>query len=217
MKVERKAVLKYEEKLRLDQYKFALRPDGPLSKALILVFTIVLYAPLYYFVRLFLCWLWDVQPWNGLESWFSIGSLTFVRPDAAYFACGLVLVGTGVFRLVRVTAENHAVRDPQSGAPQTLLTSGMYAKSRHPMYASFILLQAGFLLSLRSLPAMILAAIAAALQYANAYFEEKKFLVPAFREEYALYRETVKAMVLTKTEAAALLALALFSAAGFFL
>lgn len=208
-------MLKYEEKLHLGRR--GRRPGGLPQKIVGALCGIAGYILLYFLFQPLLAVIPDVRPWAGLAAWFSFGRAAFVKTDAAYFACGLILSVYGTLKLVQVTAENHASRSKGSDVPERLLTAGSYARARHPMYAAFIVLQSGFLLSLRSLDCLFLALVLAVFQYGNAYFEEKKVLVPAFGKEYALYRKNVKGMALTKAESAALASLTFFSLAGLIL
>lgn len=62
---------------------------------------------------------------------------------------------------------------------------------------------------------MIIALIVIIIQYANAVIEEKKQLIPIFKEEYNLYSKNVSRMLLTKSEITAFTLAALLSAVGF--
>lgn len=90
-----------------------------------------------------------------------------------------------------------------------------YAKVRHPMYGTFIILQAGFMLSLRSFVGIIIAFIVLIFQYANAVIEEKKQLIPIFWEEYRIYVKNVNRILLTKSEIIAFSLATLLSVVGF--
>jgi protein-S-isoprenylcysteine O-methyltransferase Ste14 len=107
------------------------------------------------------------------------------------------------------------VRNEKSNTPERLLVTGYYAKVRHPMYGTFIIMQAGFMLSLRSLDGIIIALIIIAVQFINAAIEEKKQLIPIFGEEYKTYAQNVGRMLLTRSEVIALCLVVFLSAVGF--
>ena len=68
------------------------------------------------------------------------------------------------------------------------------------MYGTFIILQAGFMLSLRSFIGMMVILIITAFQYINAKFEEKNDLIPLFGDEYRQYIKKVNRTLLTRAE-----------------
>lgn len=82
------------------------------------------------------------------------------------------------------------------------------------MYGTFIFINAGFLLSLRSLIGLILAILFMALQYFNAKFEEKRTLLPLFSKEYEEYIKKVPTTILSIKEFGVIVIFALFSIIG---
>jgi len=214
-------MLNYEKKLHFDQHyqklqeisAFARR--GGWHQAAALLLAAVCYAPLYYGAKYLLAPCPDLPLWQHTALWFWAGPVPVYLADVLYFACGFMLFCWGGIRLGAAGAQTpgkaHTV-----GARPTLLTGGIYAKVRHPMYSAFILLQSGFLLSLRSLAGLVLALLIVAGQYVNAAAEERRTLLPLFGETYTAYRAKVPRWLFRHGEAALLLLAILLSAAGLF-
>lgn len=208
-------MLKYEEKLHFDKYYNKLQSASVLHKVISLVCNVAGYIVLYYFIKYFLTSLPDFRPWSNFMPWFSFGGVLFSKIDLSYFTYGLILSCYGTIKLSKITIQNHSVRNEKSNTPKKLLATGYYAKVRHPMYGTFIIMQAGFMLSLRSLDGIIIALIIIAVQYINAAIEEKKQLISLFGEEYKLYIQNVGHLLLTKAEIITLMLLVLLSVVGF--
>lgn len=208
-------MLKYEEKLHLDRYYNKIQSANVLHKVIGLVCGAIGYVVLYYFIKYILISLPDFRPWSNFLPWFSFDGVLFSKIDLLYFICGLILICYGNVKLSAITIQNHSVRSEKSNSPEKLLVTGYYAKVRHPMYGTFIILQAGFMLSLRSLDGIIIACIIVAFQYANAAVEERRLLFPAFGEKYKTYTQNVRRMLLTRSEVITLFFVMLLSAVGF--
>lgn len=172
-------------------------------------------CPSFYFVKYILTFIPDFQPWSNFKTWFTFGGVRYLKPDLIYFIFGIIFTSYGTMKLSKITVQNHNVRNEKGSAPKELLVDGYYAKVRHPMYGTFIILQAGFMLSLRSFVGIIIALIVLIFQYANAVIEEKKQLKPIFGEEYRLYAENVNRILLTKSEIIAFALASLLSIVGF--
>lgn len=208
-------MLKYEEKLHFDEYYRKLQSNNPLHTAIELVWGIIGYVILYFLIKYAFLYVPDFQPWNDFKAWFTLGGVKFVKADLVYFVCGLILNCYGTVRLSKITVQNHSAKSEKGSSPKCLLTNGYYAKVRHPMYGTFIILQAGFMLSLRSFMGMIVALLIVVGQYINAAIEEKKQLIPIFGEEYNLYIKNVRRMVLTKSEIIVFAVVIILSILGF--
>lgn len=144
-----------------------------------------------------------------------VGPVPFTQQqDAVYFCVGLLLFA-GAGPVLAVPAASAPARSSRRAAPKRRWTSGPYAKTRHPMYGAFILLQGGFLPSLRTRSGLLLALLVAALQYFNAIWEERHILAPQFGAAYETYRAQVPHLLFRPWQAALLLLAALFSIAGF--
>ncbi|KNZ40844.1 methyltransferase family protein [Acetobacterium bakii] len=208
-------MLKYEEKLHFDEHYSKLQSNRFLLVSLGLARGILGYVFLYLLIKHIFLYLPDLQPWDSANAWFTLCGIRFVKADSAYFLCGLIVSCYGTLRLSKITAQNHSARSKNGIRPQKLLSDGCYAKVRHPMYGTFIILQAGFMLSLRSFVGMILALLIIVFQYMNAIIEEQKQLKPLFGKEYDWYSKNVTNIILTKTEFFVLVSTAILSAIGF--
>ena len=208
-------MLKYEEKLHFDEHYKKLQANSVLQITIGVVWGAAGYILLYFLFKYVLLYIPDVQPWNGFETWFTLGGVRFVKADFVYFACGLIINCYGTVNLSKISVQNHSAKNEKSNTPNKLLVNGYYAKVRHPMYGTFIILQAGFMISLRSLAGMIVALLVVIVQYINAAMEEKKQLVPIFGEEYNLYIKNVRGMLLTKLEIIVFTLVVIFNTIGF--
>lgn len=210
-----KIMLKYEEKLHLDEQYKKLQSNNVIQITIGLVWGVVVYVLLYYFIKYVFRYVPDIQPWNDFESWFTFGGIRFVKADLFYFAGGLIFNCYGTVNLSKISVQNHSVKNEKSNTPNKLLVNGYYAKVRHPMYGTFIILQAGFMISLRSFIGIIVALLIIVAQYINAFIEEKKQLIPIFGEEYNQYRKNVRGILLTKSEIIIFALAVIFSTVGF--
>jgi protein-S-isoprenylcysteine O-methyltransferase Ste14 len=208
-------MLKYEEKLHFDKYYSKMQSSSFLHKAISLLWGIIGYVLLYYLIEYIFTGIPDFQPWDNFKTWFKIENVKFTKSDLVYFVCGLIINCYGFIRLSKITIENHSAKNKENNTPNKLLITGYYAKVRHPMYGTFIILQAGFMLSLRSFIGMILALIIVIVQYINAGFEEKSQLIPIFGEEYHQYTKKVRHMLLTKFEIIVFILALLLSVVGY--
>lgn len=214
-------MLNYEKKLHFDQHYQKLQKISATARhsgwhrAATLLLAAVCYAPLYYGAKYLLTLCPDLPLWRQAAFWFWAGPVPVYFADILYFAGGFVLFCWGGAKLGAAGAQNPGKADTIGTSP-TLLTSGIYSKVRHPMYSAFILLQSGFLLSLRSLAGLVLALLVVAGQYANAIAEERHTLLPQFGDAYTAYRAKVPRWLFRYGEAALLLLAILFSTAGLF-
>ncbi len=206
----------YEKRLKLDQKSKKLQENTLFKKVIILIWTLISFALIYYFLRYLLTFVNEIKPYSNEDIWFEIGRVGFIEIDLVYIFIGWFSCTYGAFRLVKITKENHKAKKDDSKVPTKLLTTGYYSKTRHPMYGAFILLQAVFLLSLRSLIGLILGLAWIAFQYFNAYKEEKKNLIPIFDEKYLDYKKQVRFSTLRLHEIILIAAFIIFSFIGFF-
>lgn len=139
----------------------------------------------------------DIKPWAAFNFLYTVNKYSFIISDGIYFLFGLVTFVTGFFMITETSRRIREVRDENTRMSIKLMTDGCYNKMRHPMYASFIFLQAGSLISLRSLIGTILAVLIIAIQYINVKVEEKNQLEKIFGDEYIKYKNRVKAGFMT--------------------
>ncbi len=75
-----------------------------------------------------------------------------------------------------------------------LVTTGIYAKMRHPQYSGIILVAIGFLIQWPTLITLVLFPFLVMMYYRLAMIEEKD-VEEAFREEYGEYKKKVPAFI----------------------
>lgn len=124
-----------------------------------------------------------------------------------------LLPGYALFLYASVKAwvamrEKNTVEDARRQLPTRLLDDGSYARVRHPMYAMFILANAGLGLAANARYGLVFSLLSLVLFVLNGIFEERATLIPLFGEEYRAYMQRVPARFFTPLHAA-LLALAL--------
>jgi len=117
--------------------------------------------------------------WSGAEN-IAVGFVGFVLMDigVALALVGLVQLGRNLTPLPR----------PIVGG--TLVTSGIYAWMRHPLYSGLVLVTLGFALMTMSLARIFLSALLFALLDAKSA-QEEIWLVETY-PEYAEYQQRVK-------------------------
>lgn len=76
-----------------------------------------------------------------------------------------------------------------------IVTEGIYAKIRHPIYLSMIMLNMGISFLFGVLITLIISVCTVLLWICTSYFEESE-LEKIFKEEYTRYKQTVKWMLI---------------------
>ena len=211
----RYGMLEYEKKLNLDKLWEKMQSGGILKNKMLLC-SIIFYAAFYISLKLIFGFLPDLTLWQSSDILVEFGDVSLRTADAIYCGIGLLVYLYGSIRYLGINKQNHSVRG-KSDTPEALLTTGYYAKVRHPMYGVFVICFAAVLLSLQSVIGIVLAFVWAALQYINAFREEKQVLLPLFGDDYRDYARHVQHMLLMPAEAAALIILVVISLAGIFI
>jgi protein-S-isoprenylcysteine O-methyltransferase Ste14 len=86
--------------------------------------------------------------------------------------------------------------DPLTIKPQhQLISTGIYSFIRHPIYLSYILLFAGFCITLGSLISLVIVLIASAIAFGNRINIEEKMLVEQFGDRYHEYQQKTKKLL----------------------
>lgn len=207
-------MLEYEKKLHFDEHYKKLQSLNISQKIGGFIFGVVGYVAIYTALKYALVFIPDLQPWKSVGPWFTFCGIPFSKLDGVYFIFGLIANCYGSIRLAMITAQNHSVQDDKNRAPAKLLTDGWYAKVRHPMYGTFIILQSSLFLSLRSFIGIVCALGVFAFQYFNAAWEEIRSLIPLFGEEYREYSRRVRGLLLRKWEILVIAAVAIFGFIG---
>ena len=109
-----------------------------------------------------------------------------------YIGVGVVLLGIGIVILINRSfkrAETHI----EPWKPTTkIISTGIYAYSRNPIYAGFCLVPIGMGVFLNSFWILISFIPAAVLVYYMAIRKEEAYLEKKFGEEYAQYKSKVR-------------------------
>jgi protein-S-isoprenylcysteine O-methyltransferase Ste14 len=149
-------------------------------------------------VRLFymaLALLGSILLGSGLlrEGWLA---MRFIPYSYALRMAGLALTIAGCLLAIwaRVTLGGNWSDRVSLLAGQTLTTSGPYTLARHPIYSGLLLAALGTALTVgewRCLLGLVLLLLAAAVKIS----QEEKLMHEVFPEEYALYRQRVRALI----------------------
>lgn len=135
--------------------------------------------------------LWIALPWQALQSppgWFAIpgaadpGPYATVRWIAALAAVVALLATLRCWRQMG----RHWTMAVVPGSDAELLTTGMFARVRHPIYALSIALIGCTLLVVPTWPLAVIAAVHVGLMFAKARIEER-FMLSAHGSRYAAY------------------------------
>lgn len=137
------------------------------------------------FLLVFDQWYIDPYSWHQLISW------------ALLFACLVPLIFG-----VRALRRRGEATDERSGDPSllafekttALVTSGIYAYIRHPLYSSLLLLAWGIFFKAPSLPGGSLALVATTFLVATARADEQE-CIRFFGDEYQAYMQKTKRFI----------------------
>ena len=110
--------------------------------------------------------------------------------DPVWHGVGIAICAPGLAIIVAALAAMGRVMQvsPQPKADGHLVTRGIYAWLRHPMYTGILFIVVGLLVRTPSLAAAIVGAVLVALLVAKSRFEESLLL--ARYPDYAAYRRT---------------------------
>ena len=73
-----------------------------------------------------------------------------------------------------------------------LVTSGIYRRTRNPMYLGMALIYAGLAVLLNSLPSLVLLPLVIAIVHSQVIAREEAYLERAFGNEYVAYKGQVR-------------------------
>lgn len=106
----------------------------------------------------------------------------------------VVLAGLVLSIAARRTLARNWSKDVALVAGQELVTTGVYARLRHPIYAGFLLMAAGTALFLETVGVVLLVALLATFLLVKARREEE-LLAREFPESYPAYRQRTNAII----------------------
>ncbi len=119
-----------------------------------------------------------------------LGYLVLDSPWARAIGAVLVVVAAALYTVAVVQLGSSWRLGVDRDKPGPLVTSGVYAWSRHPIYVAFVLLFLGSFLLLGRLVFLVLLGAMCAVLYAYAIIEER-FLAARFGDSYAGYAARV--------------------------
>lgn len=207
-------MLEYEKKLHLDEHWEKLQKCQIGKICLNVIISMVSYTILFLGITWGLTFISDVSAWSSSSVWRTIFGLSFLNADIVYFIVGILFYIYASIRFFGINEQNHSVRGKED-TPNSLLTTGYYAKVRHPMYGVFIMRCAFVLLSVRSLIGIVICVLFAVSQYLNACREEKKVLIPLFADAYINYSKQVTQLLLTKVQVIVISIMIIINIIGF--
>ncbi len=129
-----------------------------------------------------------LPPWPAPGSWGFAWPLPIAAAGALLFLVGLALAAQAFWRLGPSLTP---LPDPKPGA--ALVTSGAYARCRHPLYQAILLCSLGVTLALGSLLHLALLLALCAVLGGKARREERQLLM--LHRGYAAYRAATPAIV----------------------
>ncbi|MFX1367402.1 MAG: methyltransferase family protein [Promethearchaeota archaeon] len=124
--------------------------------------------------------------WNWL---YPIASFESYHPVQVLVAGLLIASGAVLAMKASSVISVSTVADMRSDRTPELITDGIYAKIRHPLYLATILLLVGLLLLYPFIEVTIFSLSLIAYTLIGSYFEERK-LVAHYGEKYIEYRKT---------------------------
>lgn len=190
-------MLDYEKKWHFDKHYENLKKFD-FHVIVQIIFNIIFFTLIYSVFKYILVLLPDITLYKNSKCVVTFLNLQFFMPDFAFMAVGIILFCYGKVLISKISDQNCSVRTSSDNSPTSLLVDGYYKKVRHPMYGAFIITQMGILFSLRSLIATAFLLVVILIQYFNAFYEEKKDLIPKFNQQYIEYKRNVKGMLLKK-------------------
>lgn len=159
---------------------------------IIVILTSIIYVIMYWVLRNVLQVIPDLYVWNNFELLLDIQRIELAFIDFVYFILGFIFINHGAVNLINIIEENHAAQDMKIRKPKELLTTGSYAKARHPMYGTFIIINLGVFFSTRSLWGIVIVFTVLVIQMLNSIIEEKTVLRKTFGKDYEQYKKKTK-------------------------
>lgn len=131
----------------------------------------------------------------NFSNWFYFFTSTN-RFNLSLFLPGIILAGIGVTLAAAATnvLDVSTVADMRSNRKDELVTSGIYAHIRHPLYLAVILLFSGLVLIYPFFKVIIFAVSFCCYVLIGAYFEERK-LILKYGKEYHEYKKKAGFMI----------------------
>lgn len=144
-----------------------------------------LLLPTYYSLCLLVFLLPPESGWEGRPAWLQATSVRIGFP-----VMGLLLIAAGAI-LALATLRQRKVIGAQD-VPQGLLTTGLYAHFRHPIWAGVLWFMLGLPLLARNPDGLLVYPLFFLYTWIGTIFEEKADMRRRFPEEYAQYADTTR-------------------------
>ena len=137
---------------------------------------------------------WSAMPefrlWKSVDLVLLDGHSSATLSGVVHLFVGLMIFVPSFYAVIEIVRINQRAQGGKN-KPLYLLTDGYYAGVRHPMTGRFMLIVFGFFFSLASLVGLLMIAFFSLFFHATTLYEERKWLLPRFGEEYRSYAKAV--------------------------
>jgi protein-S-isoprenylcysteine O-methyltransferase Ste14 len=161
------------------------------GKLFMVVFSAALFTGVWALAHFLLDFLPDYYAWSGFPVLISLSSFSFTLPRIGFVGAGFLLFFFGR----RLTHKSRRILSKSLGheersEPVFLVTSGPYAKRRHPLYAGSMLTAVGLAIAIGSLYVLALVAVFLIVRLIMLIPEERR-LLECFGDTYRSYTKNV--------------------------
>jgi protein-S-isoprenylcysteine O-methyltransferase Ste14 len=189
------------------------RLDGDGMKYLKMIGSILWYMVefivLYFGIRYLSGLIGATMLWQEHAHTLNVFGLSLEVGNLAATGVGMFMYVFGRYHFTRVSKEHRHIKG------NSLLTTGYYKKSRHPMYGMMVTMQIGILSAVCFRWAAIISVIWFGVMYFNAVYEEKS-LVKEHGDRYIDYKKTAKNRLFVKAQFILIVVVLLNNIAGIF-
>ena len=133
--------------------------------------------------------------WSGIYEHFQFGKENTLN-NILFSVMGIILILSGVIlNQVAVKTLGEFFDRLTSKDQHKLVTSGIYAQVRHPIYTSYLLLFIGFCTFLRSWLSLLALTLVCSRWFSNRIIIEEEMLFQEFGEDYQTYTQQTKKLI----------------------
>lgn len=134
--------------------------------------------------------------WLGIYEHFHLVATENKLNHILFSVMGIILILSGVMlNLVAVKTLGEFFDRLTIKNSHQLITSGIYAQVRHPIYTSFLLLFIGFCTFLQSWLSLVALTLVCARWFSNKILVEEEMLLQEFGEDYQTYSQQTKKLI----------------------
>ncbi|QTL97909.1 hypothetical protein GM661_07895 [Iocasia frigidifontis] len=165
-----------------------------LKKIKLLLFAllgVISYTIIFFILRIGLKYIPSFFLWSDYKLICNIYSMPMYFIDVIYYIFGMIVTTHGIINLFLISKENHKAQNMKTRKPEKLIKTGFYSRARHPMYGTFMIINLGLFLSIRSLWSILIIILFFTIKYISTDYEEKNELIKIFGNNYKEYREEV--------------------------